>query len=170
MISNNACKRLLFTPNRSRSRPHTVKGKQTQTHTHTDIDIHPCIQTYIHAYIHPDIHGKSVSLAPYRLSSNLRLRSRELAAAGVNVNPGSSVKKRITMALSNHQPFHRGFRPGTSVPVSVCLTRSVCLGLSVCSVLVCLGLFGCLGVCSPVCQIVLVGQDARTSTPAMSIM
>ena len=27
--------------------------------------------------MHPDIHGKSVSLAPYRLGSNLRSRSRE---------------------------------------------------------------------------------------------
>ena len=47
--------------------------------THTDIDNHPCTQTYIH----PDIHGKSVSLAPTRLGSNLRSRSRELATCAL---------------------------------------------------------------------------------------
>ena len=70
----------------SRSKPPAQGKGKTDTHTHiiyTDIDIHPCILTYIHANIHPDIHGKSVSLAPYRLGSNLRSRSRELATCAL---------------------------------------------------------------------------------------
>ena len=70
---------LLFTPLCGRSRLRRVKGK----HTHTDIDIHPRIQTDIHADTHPDIRGKSVSSAPYRLGSNLHSRSRELATCAL---------------------------------------------------------------------------------------
>ena len=105
-----------------------VSPRVTHTYRHRHPSIHAYRHTfYIHANTQPDIHGKSVSLAPHRLRSNLRSRSRELATcalgAGRKCQPGSSVKKRFAMALSSHQPFHKGFCLGASV--SVCQSFSV---------------------------------------------
>ena len=47
--------------------------------THTYRHRHPSM----HTDTHPDIRGKSVSLAPCRLGSNLRSRSRELATCAL---------------------------------------------------------------------------------------
>ena len=56
----------IFTPLRGRSPPAQSKGKAD---THTDIGKHPCIQTYIHASRHPDIHGKVCHWHPTGLAA-----------------------------------------------------------------------------------------------------
>ena len=129
----------------SRSKPPAQSKGKPYTHTHTDIGIHPCIQTYIHADTHPDIHGKSVSLAPYRLGSNLRSGSREEMLTGLTClrSVSQSVSVSVCLGLS------RSVRFGLLVSVgwSVYLFRSVCLGVSVSvclsrSVSLCLGRAG----------------------------
>ena len=87
-----------------------------------------------------------MQLAPYRLGSNLRSRSRELATCALGA--GRKCKREEAFRygpVSNHQPFHRGFCLGASVSVclfrSVCLSQSVYLGLSR-SVSLCLGRAG----------------------------
>ena len=100
------------------------------------MDIHPCRQTYMHTYIqNPDIHNKTcvICTPPARKqpalaepgTSNLCSRS-----PGEMLTVLKREKKRFARALSNHQPFHRGFCLDAFVSVSVCLSRSVCLGMS----------------------------------------
>ena len=69
----------------SLSKPPTQSKGRASTHTHTYKHRNPSMQTNMHTCKHTSgIDGKSVSLAPCRLGSNLRSRSRELAtyAAG----------------------------------------------------------------------------------------
>ena len=135
--------------------------EQGLTHTQTDIDIHPCTQTYIHAYIHPDIHGKSAISALLARkqpalaepgTSNLCFRSQEEMLTGLKREEAFRYARSdsLRLSLSRYWPvclvcLFRSICLGRLV--SVYLFRSVCLGafVSVCpsrSVSLCLGRAG----------------------------
>ena len=80
------------------------------------------MHTDMHASIHPDIHRKSVSLAPpYRLGSNLRSRRRGLATCALGARRKC---QSVCLGRAGHPGEHTHDVNCLSRPVSLCLVRA----------------------------------------------